>query len=196
MRATGTIRALVIAVAAVVALGACSNGGGGGGSEGEQTVSAQTFVDTVCGELSTWLTALQDGGDAMQEQIAGADPAKARELLTGYLDDAIGATQDAAAAIGEAGAPDVDGGGTIAQAIIGVLGRVEQVFTAARDKVADLPDDRAQFQAGVAEIGADITSAFSENPLGDLQENQALSEAAANSQACQEMNAMSSAPAP
>ena len=80
----------------------------------------------------------------MQEQISGADPAKARELLTGYLDDAIGATQEAAAAIGEAGAPEVDGGGTIAQAIIGVLGQVEQVFTAARDKVADLPDDRVE----------------------------------------------------
>ena len=204
MRITRTTRTLVAAVALTLLVGACNNGGdggGGGGSDtgsdtGTQTVSAETFVDAVCGELTTWITALQDKGETMQQQAAGASPAKARDLLTGYLDDAISATQEASAAIGEAGAPDVENGEQTSQAIIGVLDQVEQIFTGAREKVSQLPDDPAQFQAGAAEIGADISSAFAENPLAGVQEDAALSEAFANSEACSEMSSMSSATAP
>jgi hypothetical protein len=191
MRTNRTTRTLAAVATVALLAGACNSGsdsGGGGGGDTGQTVSAQTFVDTVCGELLTWITSLQDKGTAMQEQMAGVtDPAQVRDALVGYLDDAVSSTQQAAAAIGEAGAPDVENGEQISAAIIGVLDQVEQVFTDARQAATDLPNDPAGMQAGAAEISTQISTAFSENPLADIEENEELNEAASNSEQCQEM---------
>ncbi|MEX2276057.1 MAG: hypothetical protein WEA10_10915 [Actinomycetota bacterium] len=188
MRITRTSKVLTIAAVLALSLTACSGSGDDSGGD-ERTVSAETYMNTLCGELQTWLTALQEGGSVISDQLQGAEAEEAREVLGAYLDDAIQATQEAEAAIGEAGVPDVEGGAEAAQAAIAGLDAAEQIFVEARAAVDELPDDRAGFAAGTTEIGQQIQTALADNPLTEIEQNTALAEAEAQAESCVALNA-------
>ena len=193
MRIHRTTKAAALAAVVTLALAACSSDGGGDAAtqsgDTDRTVSAEAYMNTLCGELQTWLTSLQEGAQSISGQLAGAEAEQGRQVIGAYLDDAISATQEAAAALGEAGVPDVEGGAEAAQAAVDGLDQVEQVFTDARAAVEELPDDKAGFKAGATAIGTQIQSALADNPLTALEDNSALAEAESQAEACVALNA-------
>ena len=151
------LRTKVAALSAVALLGGVL-----GACGGEEGVDPQTYVQEVCGSMQDWLDSIQQGGAELQE-LAGAQPAEAKEAISGFLNDAIDSTETLIGDIEETGPPAVDNGEDVHQTLIDGFEQAKSTFEDAAAQAEDLPTGSPQeFQSAAQELGTSITNAQSE----------------------------------
>lgn len=161
-------------------LGACDGGGG---------VDPQTYVQEVCGSMQDWLESIQQGGQELQE-LAGAQPAEAKEAITGFLEDSIESTETLISDIEETGPPDVENGEDVHQTLIDGFGQAKSTFEDAAQQAEDLPTDSPEaFQSAAQELGTSITNAQSEiqQTFDQAEPSEELDQAFEEEQSCSDL---------
>lgn len=188
MRSKMRITWLVAVAAGAIAIGLIA-GGCGGDDDGDETVSAETYVGEVCTAMSDMIGVVQEG-QAELSDVQQATPEEGRDLLVEFLGDAAAAVEAARTQIEDTGAPDVEGGEEVDEAITTALGDLQTTFEDALSSAEDISVESPQtFQAEAQEIASTVqesSDAISES-LSEVGENQELSDAAEQVEACQEL---------
>lgn len=175
------------AVALAVGLTAC----GGDDGDGEDTVSAETYVDTVCSSFTELGSVIESGQADLEEALSGeSSPEQGRDLLVGFLTDAATAAEAARSSIADAGVPDVDNGSEVADALNGALTDLQAAMDDARASAEDISTDSpAAFAADAQEIAtaAQESSQQIGESLSTVGENEELDTAAEDAESCQQL---------
>lgn len=148
-------------------------------------VSSDSFVDGLCTAMGDWIGVLQGGNADLQQSLTGASPEEVLEVLGGYLDSTVAATDELIADVEALGSPDVDGGEEARDAIIEAFQGVRTALADAADEVAglDAADPQALAEA-LTQVSSDLTSAtgdlvgpLARTPIPELEQAYADSEA-------------------
>lgn len=181
---------IVVALVAVACNGSSGEGGPSPTPASEPTgstevVSSASFVDGLCTAMGDWIAVLQGGNADLQQSLTGASPEEVLEVLGGYLDSTVAATDELIADVEALGSPDVDGGEEARDAIIEAFQGVRTALADAADEVAglDAADPQALAEA-LTQVSSDLTSAtgdlvgpLARTPIPELEQAYADSEA-------------------
>jgi hypothetical protein len=188
-------------VASVFVLAACSSDNGveggttddGGEGPAPATADADGYAAAVCGALTDWMTAIEDGNTELQSSLENETDLEAvKQRLLEFLDDTIASTDEMLGSIEDAGAPDVDNGEEIHQQLLELLGRASTAFQDARDTVDGLDaSDPQALGTGLQELGTSLQAAFAdvENPLENTDSTE-LDEAFQANEDCTSLDEM------
>jgi hypothetical protein len=180
---------LLLAALAAVAIAAVAIGCGGDDDEdGGETVSAESYVDAVCGSMSEMIAVVQQQQADLAREVQQATPAEGRDLLIAFLDESTAAAESARSGIEDAGVPDVEGGDEVAEALTSAFGELQTTFEDARSETETIStESEAAFDAEADEIGTTVRTAGDQigESLASVGENEELEAAAEESEACQ-----------
>lgn len=142
----GSRRAVLVAGLVLGLLPACG---------GEDSVPPKTWAKSVCAAVKPWsaeIARLQE--EARRKITAKADAVQTKTELITLFAGMAQATDTAAVKVREAGEPDVDDGGKIADQFVSALTTAHDSFVKGKDAVAGLPTDDAKlFYDGVVAAG-------------------------------------------
>lgn len=179
-----------LSLVAIAALGVVAAGCGGDDDDGgDETVSAETYVGEVCTAMAQMIGVVQEGQTELSD-VQQATPEEGRDLLVEFLGDAAAAVESARGAIEDAGAPDVEGGEEVQTGINSALGDLQTTFEDALASAEDISTESEQaFQSEAQQIATTVQESSTEisTSLGEVGENEELSEAADQVEACQEL---------
>lgn len=144
---------LTLALVAAVALAGCG---------GSSSVSATTYVKSICTALDSWKQQIQTAGRSLQASgIATASPATAKTQYLGFVTTLVSATRHTTAALKAAGTPSVKDGATIAGGLSGAFDRGSQGLAVARSRAAAIPTTSASaFETAATGVTTQIRSAL------------------------------------
>jgi hypothetical protein len=112
---------------------------------GDDSVEVGDYANDLCTALKGWT---QDLRDSQAELQAKADPGASletdRDALQQFVDDAVAATDDLRQEVEDAGEPDIDGGGEVADAFQDAVEDTRSRLETARDEVGDIPADNPE----------------------------------------------------
>jgi hypothetical protein len=133
----------------------------GGGAD---KVSPEDYASSVCGNLKTWLTGVQQQASDIKGAVSpDTPPQEGQQILADYLDEVLASTDRMIKAIKGAGIPDVPNGDVVARTLTGALDTARATLQEARDRVDSLPtDSREVFAQAAAALGQTITSKVGE----------------------------------
>ena len=165
---------------------------------GDDTVSADEYVGSLCSAAGEFTTTVVEGQSALQEAAAGDISAEeGKEQLSSFFEDATSAGETAATEIEDAGVPDVENGEEIAEALSTAFGEVATALSDAQEDVDALPTDSDEaFQSGAEELATtfqDDVSSIGEG-LSSLGESSELETAAEENSECQALETGIGAP--
>jgi hypothetical protein len=182
-------RHLIIALAVLVPL-VTLFAGCGDDDEGEETTDPQTYAGAVCMTIGDWVGAIRAGAQEAFQLPAGATPQEGKDFVTSFIGDALTETTSARDSLADAGAPDVDGGEEIADALVSAFDEAVAIFEQAADDAEAIPTDSPQaFEQGATELGGTIQTSLQESgaALNELDESEDLSSAAREAPECQDL---------
>lgn len=139
---------------AVVAVAASGCGGG------EDSVAVDDYANDLCTALKGWTQDLRDSQAELQEKAnADASLESDRDALQQFVDDAVAATDDLKQEAEDAGEPDIEGGGDVANALQDAVDDTRSRLETARDEVVDIPADNPQeYRAAVDDFITNLRS--------------------------------------
>ncbi|MGH2954199.1 MAG: hypothetical protein ACRDK9_09290 [Solirubrobacterales bacterium] len=183
-----------IGPAALALLASFVVGCGGDDDEGSETTDPQTYTAAVCSTLDGWIEAIQTGAEGATQLPPGASPQEGKDFMTSFIGDSLAETTSARDALADAGAPDVEGGQEIADALVSAFDDAVAIFEQAGVDAEALPTDSPQaFDQAATEIGDTTQQSLEEaaTVLTELGENQELNRAAEDTAECQDLAAAS-----
>jgi hypothetical protein len=181
---------LIAALAGLALLASLGAGCGGDDDEGDETTDPQTYAGAVCTTIGDWVGAIQDGAQEAFQLPAGATPQDGKDFITSFIGDASTETTTARDSLAEAGAPDVDGGPEIADALVSAFDEAVAIFEQASEDAEAIPTDSPQaFQQAATDLGGTIQTSLQESgaALNELEESEELSSAAREAPECQDL---------
>jgi hypothetical protein len=127
---------------------------------GDDSVSVDDYANDLCTALKGWTSDLQDRqADLQQGATPGASPESARDALQQFVDGAAEATDDLVQQVEDAGEPDIDGGGDVADAFRSAVTDTRENLEQAKDDVADIPTDNPKdYRSAVDDFVTDLKS--------------------------------------
>jgi hypothetical protein len=131
---------------------------------GGEVVAPDSFVDGLCTAMGDWVGVLQGGNEQLQQDLGGITSAdQAIDLLVGYLDSTVEATEALISEVESLGAPDVEGGEEARQAFLDTFEGVREALADAADEVRglDTSDPQALTEA-LTTLSSDLTAATGE----------------------------------
>ena len=160
------IAALGLTLLLSAGLVACGGGDGGdeGGGDGDgssETVSAEAYAAEVCGAMQDWVAGVQSQMQGLSESFTSNDPEAGKQALSDLLGEMSSQTGDLAAAVDDAGVPDVDGGEEAADSLVTAFEDVQGLLEDAQQDVEDLPSDPQAFAQGASDLGTTLQEALS-----------------------------------
>jgi hypothetical protein len=178
------VRRLVGAIAAVVALAAC------GSSSHRNTVSARSYVNSVCSAVNAFAADVTARAKAVAPAVVTAGSATQRKAaLQQYVGAVIADTRAALTRVRAAGTPQISNGATVAATLVDAFKQVEATYTRAGRQVAALPTHSVSgFESGVASIveGVNSSDADISKRVSAIRNTASLRAAAKKSPACQQ----------
>ncbi len=112
---------------------------------GDDSVAVGDYANDLCTALKGWTQDLRDSQAELQEKSnPGTSLETDRDALQQFVDDAVAATDDLKQEIEDAGEPDVDGGGEVADAFQDAVEDTRSRLETARDEVGDIPADNPE----------------------------------------------------
>ena len=112
---------------------------------GDDSVEVGDYANDLCTALKGWTQNLRDSQAELQEKSnPGSSLETDRDALQQFVDDAVAATDDLKQEIEDAGEPDVDGGGDVANAFQDAVEDTRSRLETARDEVGDIPADNPE----------------------------------------------------
>ena len=195
-------RRLLLLLAVLVALGLAACGGGSSSDEdagaatteagatdggSADAVSAEQWVGSVCGAITTWQTSITSDLPTFSDP---SDVESVIQSLSDYLGGVITATNTMIADVKDAGVPDVDQGEAIANDFAAALQPVADSFAQAQADVDALSGgDPAAAVTELQSIGTEIQNAATQagaafDELASKYPDAGFDEAAANAPEC------------
>ena len=161
MRTWTSVRGILLLLGVVALLAAAcggssssadtSSGTTASAATGTSTVTAGTWIASVCTALGTWQKTLTTGTPDLSQL---SDLSKAKDSVTGYLAGVVTATQTFIADVKAAGVPDVQNGDAIAAGFQDALASTEKRSPMRRSSVEGLSTaDPTSFASGLSQVG-------------------------------------------
>src|SRR6185503_14945914 len=128
------------------------------GCGGDDSVDVDDYANDLCTALKGWTQDLRDSQAELQERAnPGASLESDRDALQQFVDDAVAATDDLKQEVEDAGEPDIDGGGDVADAFQDAAEDTRSRLETARDEVLDIPADNPQdYRAAVDDFTTNL----------------------------------------
>jgi hypothetical protein len=170
----------VLAVAAALGLGLAACGGGG------PAAATTTWADAACTSLTLYGATIQEVIDVAEAAGRNTGDVKPdRDTVVAALDGAHGAATTGAERLTKAPVPKVtDGGGLHAQ-VVDQFNALATETAALRAAVAALPDDRAAFVKGLADVVADAQGTVDDLSVSAAINSKGIEAAAQEVASCQ-----------
>ncbi len=165
-------------LAAVAVLGGCGSG--------SSTVSADTYMRSLCSAVRTFEVSL-----VTRSNHLGTTPIKTptqrKQALQSFLTGVSGDTDHTLSKLHAAGTPNVKDGKTISGAIVGAFAQLQTAMHSAVSQASQLPTSNQGFQAGAQALSTDLRTAVTS--LGQTLQSRTtqspeLQKAAAGQSAC------------
>jgi chromosome segregation ATPase len=127
---------------------------------GDDSVEVGDYANDVCTALRGWAQDVRDSQTELQEKSTqGASLETDRDSLQQFVDDAVAATDDLKQEVEDAGEPDIDGGGEVADAFHEAVEDTRSRLETARDDVGEIPaDNPEEYRAAVDDFIASLRS--------------------------------------
>lgn len=187
------IAAVGMSLLVSLSLAACGGDDGGGDAGGDEgggeTVSASAWASTVCTAVSDWVSTIQEQSTSLATEFQSGSPEEGKEVLTGFIGDAVAETETLIEEVEGAGVPDVEGGEEFADELSTAFTDARDILSDVQTEVEGLPTDPKGFQEAASEIGPRVQEA-----LGAVGQSVAEPESQELKDAFQEEEACSSAP--
>jgi hypothetical protein len=177
------VAALVAALALVGLLAGC------GGSS--HTVTPAKYVRSICSALGVWKVEVQKAGNKLQSSgAASAAPPAAKTYYVKFVSALRAATQGAATALKQAGAPSVSGGTQIADGLSGAFSRGADGLVKAESQARSIPTTNAAvFEAAASAVTTQIRNSLQGIATITPRNNAPLRSAATREPTCQALSA-------
>lgn len=180
----------IVAALAVVAVGAFAIGcGGDDDGDGDETVSADEYVSSVCTAITDMVDVLQ-GGQAELQNALTSDPEEGKDLLVGFLNDSADTLESTRDELEAAGVPDVEGGEQIAETIPAAFGDLQSSIEDAAAQAEEVSTDSpTEFIEQIEAVGKTVQDAGGQvgESLNELASSDELEAAAEEADACQQL---------
>ena len=120
----------------------------------------EDYANDLCTALKGWSSDLRDRQTELQQGATpAASPESDRDALEQFVDGAAAATDDLVQEIEDAGEPDIDGGGEVADAFRSAVTDTREELEQAKDDIPDIPTDNPQdYRAAVDSFVTDLRS--------------------------------------
>ncbi|CAM3347642.1 hypothetical protein [Stackebrandtia soli] len=144
----------LISAAVVLALTGCSS-----------TADATDWASDVCVALDPWRTEIDTLAAETGEAISDTStPQETKDQLLALLNGAAQSTESALRDVQRAGIPDVDNGESIAERFADSLRATRDAYREAHDALRALSAGNADFYEEVANVMADLNTAYAAIP--------------------------------
>jgi uncharacterized protein YoxC len=147
-------RFLVAPLVVAASLGSCGGG---------HSVATSSYVQTVCGALTSWGTAVQGEETKLSSNIASITSLQTgKETMSRYLDSILSDTNTMIDKVKAAGTPDVQNGSAASSELLNALTKLRDALESSRRQAASMSTSSPQaFQADAQRIASGIESSFS-----------------------------------
>jgi len=139
---------------------------------GEDSVAVGDYANDLCTARKGWASDLRDRQAALQQAATpGASPESDRDQLEQFVDGAVEVTDDLVQELEDAGKPDIDGGGDIADAFRSAATDTREKLEQAKNEIPDIPTDNPQdYRAAVDDFETDLRSTLEglDEPFQDM----------------------------
>jgi hypothetical protein len=182
---TAALGMTLLLAGGLVACGGDDGGGDGGNGGSSETVSPAAYAADVCGAMQEWVTGIQEGTQDLGSGLTAGDTEGGKQVLVDLLSEMSSSTGDLAAAVEDAGVPDVEGGEEAAESLVSAFEEIQQILEDAEADVEALSSDPQEFQQGATQLGTTIQDALTR--VGESLEDvgsEELTEAFQNEQSC------------
>jgi hypothetical protein len=151
-------KTIPLIAAAALLISACGDDDDGGGD----SVAVGEFASDICTAFTDWTGAIQERQTDLQEGLdPGASPQEGKDALSGFLDEAVEASDQLVEDVEAAGTPDTENGEDAAEALQGAAEDARDKLADAQERVEELPTDSPQaFSEAADEFGNDVRSAL------------------------------------
>jgi len=154
------------------------------------SVSANSYVKSVCGAIKPFVTDIQARSNSLN-LTSLSSPAQGKQALEGFMTAAVADSQKAVDQLKAAGVPNVNNGKNISSALVDAFTKVKSALSAAQSQAAALPTGSvAAFRTAGQSLATTIRTSFASigAGLGGLKSAE-LSKAAKSTPACQSIGA-------
>ena len=132
-------RAITLATVLATVVLASSCGGD------DDSVAVGDYANDVCTALKGWSSDLRDRQEELQQSATpGASAESDRDSLEQFVDGAVEATDKLVQEVEDAGEPDIDKGGDVADAFRSAATDTREKLDQAKDDIPDIPTDNPQ----------------------------------------------------
>lgn len=164
----------------------------GCGSSSSPTVSANSYVKTVCTSAAGWFRTIQLAGRRLETTVHGSKSlSTVKSAYVDFVDSLLHATQRAAHQVKNAGTPSVNGGTKISNEVIKAFDRAQRGLETAAAQVRKAPtSSSAAFQAAAGGVQSTVQRALQSMSALAPQRNPQLHSAALKDPSCQRLRAL------
>lgn len=165
--------------ASVAALAACG---------GSATVSAASYVKSVCTAAATWKNAIVTAGQKLQFALTSASLPKTKADYVQFVQALENATGHAANQLAAAGTPSVSGGKSIASKIVVIFSKAKANLGNAAAEATTIPTtSKSAFTAGATKVQNDVRNSLAQMSAVSPANNPPLRTAASNDSTCKNL---------
>ena len=157
------------------------------GCGGSNNVTPAKYVKSICKTLGGWKADVQNAGNKLQASgAATATPPAAKRDYVQFVSALRAATQGAATALKNAGAPSVSNGKAIADGLSGAFSRGADGLVKAESQAHAIPTSNATvFEAGASAVTTQIRNSLQGIATITPRNSTALRTAATREPSCQ-----------
>jgi hypothetical protein len=175
--------AAVLAVTALAVAGCGSSSKSSGVTD--SSVSAATYVKSVCTAATSWKNSIQSAGTQLQAAASSKSLAKTKAAYVSFVSALASATATAHSELSSAGSPSVKDGTKISSTLVGVFATARQSLLQAGADAQKIPtNDTKAFEAAASKVQNDIKSSLAAMSNVTPEKNPALHAAAAKDPTC------------
>jgi hypothetical protein len=172
-----TLTALLLTAA--VALAACGGSGSG-------TVSAASYVKSVCSAATNWRNAIQAAGSKLQTGVSTTSLVQAKTQYVGFVNELVLATGNAENQLKAAGTPSVSNGKQISGSLVRIFSNARGSLAQAVVGAAALPTSSpTAFKNAAGQVVTGIRSSLAGMSTVTPEKNAQLHAAAVKDPTCQ-----------
>lgn len=187
----GGRRSLVLRTVAVAIMAAIAVAGCGSSSSGN-TVSAATYVKSVCGAASTWFHSIEGVGNTLKSATKSQGSlTKTKTAYTAFVVGVLHATQRAETQLKAAGTPSVSNGSKIESELVKAFSTAAQGLSSAATQAQQIPTtSKTAFNSAGGRVQAQVQQAISSMSTITPEKNPQLKAAAAKDPTCQQLKSL------
>lgn len=165
---------------------------GCGSSSSSSTVSAATYVKSVCGAAGTWFHTIESVGTKLKAATQSQSSlAKTKSAYTAFVVGILQATQRAESQLKTAGTPSVKDGNKISNEIVNAFSSAERGLSAAATQAKQIPTtSKSAFNSAGSRVQAQVQQAISSMNAVTPEKNPQLHAAALKDPTCQQLKSL------